>query len=126
MPTNRPFRRTFTGRLVPTVVLCGFAFAGALADDLPAPQPSEVIHQIDTRSEKLEIRSDQTVVLEFPDWVTSVKSLNPSIVHVSAVRPDCLRIRRIGEGLAMLHVVDRHAREYSIEMTVVSPDAGHK
>ena len=107
MPAKRSFHRTFTGRLVPTVILCGFAFGAALAVDSPAPPQSETIHRIVAGAQKLEVRDAVSLMLEFPDWVTTVKSLHPSVIQVTAVRPNCLRIRRISEGLATLRVVDR-------------------
>jgi len=126
MPAKRQDCRTFTSRLLATVVLCGFAFGGARATDSPSlPQPEE-IHRIDARAQKLEIRDVTSVMLEFPDWVTTVKSLDPSVIHVTAIRPDCLRVRRISDGLSTLRVVDRHDREYHIEVMVVSSSEARK
>lgn len=120
MPLDLIRRRTAIRRAMPTVLLCGFAFCGALATDvvpLPAPEP---LHQIVASSQKLEVRDVSSVVLEFPDWLTRVISHDPAVVHVTAIKPNCLRIIRRTDGQTRLKAHDRKDHEYIVELTVVT------
>jgi hypothetical protein len=103
--------------IFPTVILCGFGFCGAVAKDAP-PTAAPAIRQVDAATRRVEIHDTDSVLLEYPDWLTTVKSLDPAVIHVSAVRPNCLRIQRVSEGTATLQAIDRGDRRYSIEVIV--------
>jgi hypothetical protein len=117
--------------VLPAVVLCGFGFCGVVAKDAspsaaPVAPVAPAIHQVDAATRRVEIHDTDTVLLEYPDWLTTVKSLDPAVIHVSAVRPNCLRIQRVSEGKAKLQAIDRGDRRYSIEVIVRAQVEGQK
>ncbi len=118
MPTMQSFRRAATCRLLLTVILCGFSFGGAVATDSPSVVKNEMVRQIDAATRRIEIRDADSLLLEFPEWLTTVKSLDPALIRVSAVRPNCLRVQRVTQGTATLHAVDRGDHQYSIQVIV--------
>lgn len=102
-------------RIISTVLLCGFAFCGASANEAPA-QPA--VRRIMARSQALEVCDRSFLELEFPDWLTIVRSHDPAVVHVAAIRPNRLRVECLNSGMAILHAVDRSDHEYTIELNV--------
>lgn len=118
MPTLQPFSRMATSRFLPTVLLCGFTFSGAVAADLPIPVNREAVRQIDSATRQIEIRESDSLLLEYPGWLTTVKSFDPALIRVSAVRPNCLRIQRITHGKTTLLAIDRDDHRYSVEVIV--------
>lgn len=115
MPSIRLFSRRVASRLLPTVLLCGFAFCGAGAADPPA---TETVQRIDAATRRIELTSSDSLLLEYPDWLTTVKCQDPAVIRVSAVRPNCLRVTRVSQGTATLRAVDRRDNQYSIEVIV--------
>ena len=103
-------------RLCLAVILCGFGFCGALASD--SSLPGSPIHQVDGTTRRIDINDAEVVLLEYPDWLTTVKSLDPAIIRVTAIRPNCLRVQRLGPGTAALHAVDRKDHQYVLEVIV--------
>jgi hypothetical protein len=115
MPIMKSISRAQAYSALSTVLVCCSAVAAAGAKDRPHRSG---IQRISARSEKLEICDASSILLEFPDWLTTVKSLDPAVIRVSAIRPNCLRVQRIASGKAILHVVDRSDHEYSVELNV--------
>ena len=124
MPTMRSSSRAATGRFLPTVLLCGFSFCAALAGD--SPPPGEATRQIDMATRRIEIRDADSLLLEYPDWLTTVTSHDPSVIRVSAVRPNCLRVQRVATGTTTLRAVDRRDHQYSVEVIVRTSAEGRK
>lgn len=124
MPMMRSSSRAATGRFLPTVLLCGFSFCAALASE--SPPPGEATRQIDAATRRIEIRDADSLLLAYPDWLTTVTSHDPSVIRVSAVRPNCLRVQRVAAGTTTLRAVDRGDREYSVEVIVRASADGRK
>ena len=124
MPTMRSSSRAATGRFLPTVLLCGFSFCAALAGD--SPPPVEATRQIDAATRRIEIRDADSLLLEYPDWLTTVTSHDPSVIRVFAVRPNCLRVQRVAAGTTTLRAVDRGDHQYSVEVIVRASADGRK
>jgi len=118
MPRMQSFRRAATGRFLPTVLLCGFSFGSADATESPSAVNTEAVHRIDAATRRIEIREAESLLLEYPDWLTTVKSLDPTVIRISAVRPNCLRVQRVADGTATLQAVDRGDHRYSIQVIV--------
>jgi Flp pilus assembly secretin CpaC len=116
MPTIQSSGRQATGRFLPTVLLCGFAFCGASATE--SPPAAESVQQINAASRRIEISTGESLLLEYPDWLTTVKSHDPTVIRVSAVRPNRLRVTRVSKGTTTLQAIDRRDHEYSIEVVV--------
>jgi hypothetical protein len=123
MPAIRFLSRRATSRFLPTVLLCGFAFCGAGAAE--APPATEPVRQVDASTRRIELTSSESLLLEYPDWLTTVKSRDPAVIRVSAVRPNRLRISRVSQGATILHAVDRRDHEYSIEVIVQTSAEKH-
>lgn len=117
MPMNQTTCRAMKVRLLPTVILCGFAFGGILAAEPPVNPPTS-IQQIDATTRRIELHSD--TLLEYPDWLKTVKGFDPKLIRVTAVRPNCLRIQRLSQGSTTLKAFDRGDHQYSIEVIVRS------
>ena len=118
MPALLSSRRVVC-RLLPTIVLCGFAYYQAGAGD---ENPSaDQVRKVDSATRQVRLSSANSLLLEYPDWLTSVKSQDPAVIRVSAVRPNRLRITRLAAGTAVLQAVDRRDLQYSFE--VVVPDS---
>ena len=115
MPMNFLLGRA-ASRLLPIVLLCGFSFGGARATDAPDPPSVETVRQVDAATRRIEIIDADSLLLEYPDWLTRVTSLDPNVIRVSAVRPNCLRIQRVARGTATLQAVDRGDQRYSLEL----------
>lgn len=116
MPSIQTHCRAATRQLLLAVILCGFGFCGAVASDVsPINGP---IHQVSGTTHSIDFSDADSVLLEYPDWLTSVKSLDPAIIHVTAVRPNCLRVQRIGQGTTELRAVDRRDRQYVLAIIV--------
>ena len=124
MPTMPTFCRAATRRFLPTVLLCGFSFGGAIANDKPSADSTEQVQQIDAATRRIEIRENDVLLLEYPDWLTTVKSFDPTVIRVSAVRPNCLRVRRVSQGTTTLQAVDRGDHRYSIQVIVRASSDG--
>jgi hypothetical protein len=118
----KPLRRGAMRRLVPMVVLCGFSFCGAIAGESPQPPPVEATRQVDAATRRIEFRDAESLLLEYPDYLTTVTSFDPSVIRVSAVRPNCLRVQRVSQGTATLRAVDRSDHRYSVEVVVLAAD----
>jgi len=116
MPIAQTFRRAVTGRFLPTVLLCGFGFCGACATEV-LPQSTDRPIQVGSATRSVEIRNSESV-LEYPDWLTTVKSHDSAVIRISAVRPNQLRIQRVGAGTTTLVATDRGDHQYSIEVIV--------
>ncbi len=108
--------RTIARRVLSTVVLCGFVHCAAIASDGPARSAADSVHTVPANTRRLEVRAAESLLVCFPDWLTRVQSCDSKVVRVTAVSPDCLRITRLSEGTARLRAVDRHEREYSVEL----------
>jgi Flp pilus assembly secretin CpaC len=117
MPETRTLRRTGARRILPTVLLCGFAYCGTVASETPPTPPSERLVQIGATTQRLDVGDADSVLVQFPDWLTRVRSTDASVVRVTAVRPDRLRITRLAEGRTTLTALDRQQREYSVELS---------
>ena len=116
MPLIHSYCRAVPSQLWLTVILCGFGFCGAVASDsLPATGPT---HQITTSTRRIDLLDAESVLLEYPDWLTTVKCMDPSVIRVVAMRPNCLRLQRVGQGAAKLHAVDRQDQQYVLEVIV--------
>lgn len=111
---------SFTSRsarwFLPTVFLCGFSYCSAFASDSVPSEVRETIRQVDASTRRIEVRDADSLLLQYPDWLKQVKSLDPAVIQVSAVRPDRLRIQRVAQGSATLHVLDRRDHRYSVEI----------
>lgn len=121
MPDLRKSSRTGAHRILPTVLLCGFAYCGTLASQTPPTSKPERLYQIEAATQRLDVRDADSVLVQFPDWLTRVRSADSSVIRVTAVRPDCLRITRLTEGRTLLTALDRQQREYSVELTLKTP-----
>ena len=118
MPDKRKPSRTCVRRIIPTVLLCGFAYCGTrAADKLPHPEP-EQLHQIGSDTQRLEIGDSDSVLIQFPEWLTRVRSGDARVIRVTAVRPDCLRVTRLTAGRTTLTALDRRQREYAVELSL--------
>lgn len=116
MPLIHSYCRVMPSQLWLTVILCGFGFCGAVASDsLPANVPT---HQVTSSTQRISLFDAESVLLEYPDWLTTVKSMDPSVIRVVAIRPNCLRLERVGQGAAKLHAVDRQEQQYVLEVIV--------
>lgn len=116
MPLIHSYCRVVPSQLWLTVILCGFGFCGAVASDsLPANGPT---HQVTSSTQRINLLDAESVLLEYPDWLTTVKSRDPSVIRVVAIRPNCLRLERVGQGAAKLHAVDRQEQQYVLEVIV--------
>jgi len=113
--------RTSARRILPTVLLCGFAYYGTLASDAPPTAAStEPLYIIGAAQQRLEVRDAHSVLVQFPEWLTQVRSGDASVIRVTAVRPDCLRVVRKAEGRTTLNALDRQQREYLVELSLVT------
>ncbi|MDB5348604.1 MAG: hypothetical protein JWP89_6981 [Schlesneria sp.] len=116
MPSIQTHCRAATHQLSLAVILCGFGFCGAVASESsPAHGP---IHQVNGTTHSIDFSDADSVLLEYPDWLTTVKSLDPAIIRVTAVRPNCLRIQRVGQGTTELRAVDRRDHQYVLAIIV--------
>ena len=120
MPDTRIFSLTSAHRFLPTVLLCGFAYCGTLASETPTTPKPERLYQIETAVQRLDVRDADSVLVQFPDWLTRVRSADSNVIRVTVVRPDCLRITRLAEGRTTLTALDRQQREYSVELSLVA------
>lgn len=120
MPMTQMISRAVKSWFLPTVLLCGFGFCGAAATELP-PQPADGPIQVGLETRSVQIRNSESV-LEYPDWLTTVKSYDSTVIRISAVRPNQIRVQRIAPGTTTLVATDRADHQYSIE--VVVHDAG--
>ena len=119
MPDARISSRTCASRILPTVLLCGFAYYGTLASDRPPTPVPERLYQIGAATQRLEVCDSDSALLQFPEWLTRVRSGDARVIRVTAVRPDCLRVTRLAEGRTTLTALDRQQREYSVELSLV-------
>jgi Flp pilus assembly secretin CpaC len=121
MQDTRISSRNSARWIFPTALLCGFAYCGWLASAAsPAP---EMVYQIGAATHRLEVRDLESVLIQFPEWLTRVRSSDASMVRVTAVGPDCLRVTRLAEGRTTLTAVDRQKREYSVELSLMTTRA---
>lgn len=120
MTDTRISSRTSTSRILPAVLLCGFAYSGTLASDAQPVRTPEPIYRIEAATQQLEVRDAASVLVQFPEWLTRVRSGDSSVIRITAVRPDCLRVVRLSEGRTTLTALDRQQREYSIELSLVT------
>lgn len=120
MPMTQMISRAVKGWFLPTVLLCGFGFCGAAATELP-PQSDDRPIQVGMATRSVQIRNSESV-LEYPDWLTTVKSYDSAVIRISAVRPNQIRVQRVGPGTTTLQATDRADHQYSIE--VIVHDAG--
>ncbi|MBC8116154.1 MAG: pilus assembly protein N-terminal domain-containing protein [Candidatus Saccharimonas sp.] len=120
MPDARNSSRTSASRILPAVLLCGFAYYGTRASDTPPTPVPETLYKIGATTQRLEVRDSDSVLVQFPEWLTRVRSGDSSVIRVTAVRPDCLRITRLTEGRTTLTALDRQQREYSVELSLVT------
>ena len=120
MPDTRFSSRTSVSRILPAVLLCGFAYCGTLASDAPPAAAPEAIYRVEATTQRLEVRDADSVLIQFPDWLTRVRSGDSSVIRLTAVRPDCLRVVRLTEGRTTLTALDRKQREYSVELSLVT------
>jgi hypothetical protein len=120
MPTTRLKGRAFAGRMLPTVLLCGFMYCGTLAADADPPRSAEQVHHVSAVLRQLEVRDADSFLLEYPDWLTRVDGFDPQLVRVTAVKPNRLRITRRANGKTLVKAIDRKKTEYTIELTMVS------
>jgi len=118
MPAQTQNHRTRNRRFIPALLLCGFAFHGAAAC-ASAPAPAESIQQVFATTERIELRESNSLLLDYPDWLTQVRSQNPSVIRIDAVRPNRLRVTRIGTGTSLLQAIDCQDRLYTVEVIVV-------
>lgn len=121
MPDTRFFSsRTSASRILPAVLLCGFAYCGTLASDATPAVAPEAIYRIEAATQRLEVRDADAVLVQFPEWLTRVRSGDANVIRITAVRPDCLRVTRLAEGRTTLTALDRQQREYSVELSLVT------
>lgn len=120
MPDTRVSSRTSASRFLPAVLLCGFAYCGTLASEMPPAPVPEAVHRIEAATRRLEVRDADSVLVQFPDWLTRVQSGDSSVIRLTAVRPDCVRVVRLTEGRTTLTALDRQHREYSVELSLVT------
>lgn len=104
--------------MLSTVLLCGSVYCGTQAADTPPSPASETVYQVGAATRRLDVRDSDSVLVQFPEWLTRVRSGNADMVRVTAVRPDCLRITRLAAGRTTLTAVDRQQREYSVELSL--------
>lgn len=116
MPITQTISRAVKCRFLPTVLLCGFAFCGAAATEMPSQSADRPI-QVGMATRSVEIRNSESV-LEYPDWLTTVKSHGSGVIRISAVRPNQIRVQRVGPGTTTLVATDRGDHQYSIEVIV--------
>jgi hypothetical protein len=120
MPSIQTHCRALTRQLSLAVILCGFGFCGAIASDSsPGNGP---IHHVNGITHRIEFSDTDSVLLEYPDWLTTVKNLDPAVIHVTAVRPNCLRVQRVGQGTTELRAVDRRDHQYVLAIIVPVAD----
>ena len=120
MPDTRFSSRTSVSRILPAVLLCGFAYCGTLASEAPLAPVPEAIYRVEATTQRLEVRDADSVLVQFPEWLTRVRSGDSSVIRLTAVRPDCLRVVRLTEGRTTLTALDRKQREYSVELSLVT------
>jgi len=100
-----------------TVLLCAVGMRSAIAEwmwESPSAQ------QVRPGTRQISVSNARPVVLEFPDWLTTVRGPSPEILRIRALRPDCLEIQGRTPGKAMLSAVDRRQQQYTIEVMVDS------
>lgn len=120
MPSIQVYCRALTRQLSLAVILCGFGFCGAIASDSsPGHGP---VHHVNGTTHSIDFSDANSVLLEYPDWLTTVKSLDPAVIRVTAVRPNCLRVHRVGEGTAELRAVDRRDHQYVLAIIIPATD----
>ena len=124
MSDTKKLSRTSTHRVLPTVLLCGFAFCGALASETTTTPRPEQLYQIVAATQRLDVPDADSVLVQFPDWLTRVRSGDPNVIRVTAVRPDCLMITRLAEGRTTLTALDRQQREYTVELSLAATRRG--
>ena len=117
MPSIPSHCRAATRQLRLAVILCGFGFCGAIASD-SSPSAKALTHHVNGATHRIDLSDAASVLLEYPDWLTTVKSMDPTVIRVTAVRPNCLRVQRVGQGSAELHALDRGNHEYVLEIIV--------
>ena len=118
--------RTSASRILPAVLLCGFAYCGTLASDAPSAPAPEAIYRIEAATRRLEVRDAVSVLVQFPEWLTRVRTGDSSVIRITAVRPNCLRVVRLSEGRTTLTALDRKQREYSVELSLVTSHPGEQ
>ncbi len=120
MPDARLSSRTSASRILSAVLLCGFAYYGTLASDAPPSPAPETVHRVGAATQRFEIRDADSVLVQFPEWLTRVRSGDADVIRVTAVRPDCLRITRLADGRTTLTALDRRQREYTVDLSLVT------
>lgn len=117
MQTKKTPSRASVSWILPTVLLCGFAYCGTFAADAKS---SSAVHKVAHSVQKLELKDTDSVLVQFPDWLTRVQSGNADLIRITAIKPDCVRVTCLGDGQTTLKAVDRQQREYSVELSLVT------
>lgn len=119
MVDRQQFSRTGATRNFLTVLLCGFAYCGSLAADKSAIPAAERVLQMTGTTQRLELGEADAVLIQFPEWLTQVRSTDAGVVRVTAVKPNCLRVTRLASGRTTMTARDRQEREYTVELSAV-------
>ena len=107
-------------------LVCSFiSVKGYSQDEPPAPAgASEPVVQITADKMKLEITEKFSKILKFPGKIKRVDGFDPTVLGITALTPNEIRVQALVPGVTTLVITDENKKNYSIE-TFVSGDARH-
>ena len=108
-----------------TLVCSLIALSAYAQDEQPAPPgASEPVVQVSSEKMKLEVTEKFSKILKFPGKIKRVDGFDPTVLSVSALTPNELRIQALVPGVTTLVITDENGKVYTLE-TFVSGDARH-
>ncbi|QDT97643.1 type II and III secretion system protein family protein [Gimesia aquarii] len=113
---------------LPLVVLLVCCFTNvegySQKEQAAAPGASEPIVQVTAPKMKLEITEKFSKILKFPGKIKRVDGFDPTVLGVTALTPNEIRVQAIIPGVTTLVITDENKKVFSVE-TFVSGDARH-
>jgi len=98
---------------------------GYSQEEQPVPAgASEPVVQVTADSMKLEITEKFSKILQFPGKIKRVDGFDPTVLGVTALTPNEIRVQALVPGVTTLVITDENKKVYTVE-TFVSGDARH-
>ena len=88
------------------------------------PGASEPVVQVSSEQMKLEVTEKFSKILKFPGKIKRVDGFDPTVLNVTALTPNEIRVQALVPGVTTLVITDENGKIYSVE-TFVSGDARH-
>ncbi|MCA9015522.1 MAG: type II and III secretion system protein family protein [Planctomycetaceae bacterium] len=107
-------------------LVCSLVSAkGYSQEEQPVPPgASEPIVQVTADKMKLEITEKFSKILKFPGKIKRVDGFDPTVLGITALTPNEIRVQALVPGVTTLVITDENAKVFSVE-TFVSGDARH-